>query len=232
MKYVGSKNRHAAEIIEVILSSGKQYRLWIEPFVGGANVIDKLNGHRIGADNNKYLIALLKAVQAGWKPPEKVTEEEYHFIRLAPSRYEPHLVGFVAICCSFGGKWWGGYARGYDNEGNPRNYAAEQRDNLIKQSDYLRGVSFICSDYRDLIIPSDALVYCDPPYAATVKYATDFDHTIFWNWVRSLPNDVYVSEYTAPDDFKCVWEKEVKSLTGAGINKGGKLRVERLWVRK
>ena len=47
MKYMGSKSRHAKEIINIILydcmkNSNIKYTTWIEPFVGGANVIDKL----------------------------------------------------------------------------------------------------------------------------------------------------------------------------------------------
>jgi DNA adenine methylase len=41
---------------------------------------------------------------------------------------------------------------------------------------------------------------------------------------------VYVSEYSAPSDFKCVWEKETKSsLSANGIIGGSKLSVERLF---
>ena len=38
---------------------------YVEPFVGGANVIDKVKCHeRFGFDKNKYLIALLERVKA------------------------------------------------------------------------------------------------------------------------------------------------------------------------
>jgi DNA adenine methylase len=48
----------------------------VEPFVGGANVIDKVQGKRIGGDKNEYVIALFKALQNGWIPPKNVSEEE------------------------------------------------------------------------------------------------------------------------------------------------------------
>ena len=62
MKYMGSKNRIAKEILPIMLKERGQ-RTWVEPFVGGANMIDKVSGNRIGADANKYLIAMWKGLQ-------------------------------------------------------------------------------------------------------------------------------------------------------------------------
>ena len=58
MKYMGSKNRIAQEILPIMLKERGQ-RTWVEPFVGGANMIDKVQGKRIGADLNEYVIAYL-----------------------------------------------------------------------------------------------------------------------------------------------------------------------------
>lgn len=74
---------------------------------------------------------------------------------------------------------------------------------------------------------------CDPPYEGTTKYANDFDHNLFWNWVRNISKQghtVFVSEYNAPDDFVCVWEKEAKSsLSANGKIGGNKVSVEKLF---
>ena len=64
MNYIGSKRRLAARIMphiqEAIKTTG--FSLYLEPFVGGANVIDKVDApYRIGADNQRYLVALLSA---------------------------------------------------------------------------------------------------------------------------------------------------------------------------
>ena len=80
----------------------------------------------------------------------------------------------------------------------------------------IKDVEFIFSNYLDLEIPSNSLIYCDPPYntnATKGKYKDDFDHETFWNWCREKKQQghvVFVSEYNAPEDFKCVWEMEVK----------------------
>lgn len=44
MKYMGSKNRYAKEILPLILKDRKENQWYVEPFVGGANVIDKVGG--------------------------------------------------------------------------------------------------------------------------------------------------------------------------------------------
>jgi len=48
MKYMGSKSRHAKEILSIILKERKPDQWYVEPFVGGANVIDKVDGKRLG----------------------------------------------------------------------------------------------------------------------------------------------------------------------------------------
>ena len=63
MKYMGSKNRFAKELLPIILKDRKQNQYYVEPFVGCANMIDKVSGNRIGADANKYLIAMWKGLQ-------------------------------------------------------------------------------------------------------------------------------------------------------------------------
>lgn len=44
MKYQGSKNRIAKDLLKVILADErvKNCKYWVEPFVGGANMIDKV----------------------------------------------------------------------------------------------------------------------------------------------------------------------------------------------
>jgi DNA adenine methylase len=69
MRYVGSKNRIAKHILPIMLAERKPDQWWVEPFVGGANMIDKVAGNRIGNDSNEFLIALLVALRDGYIPP-------------------------------------------------------------------------------------------------------------------------------------------------------------------
>jgi len=225
MKYMGSKNRHSKDILSIILQDRKNIdQLFVEPFVGGANILDKVSGKRLAADIDKDLICLWKAVSAGWLPPKHFNEEDYYRIKKEPSS---PLRGYAAFALSYGGKKFGGWRRDSQNK---RNYVDEAYRNAIKQFPKLRNVEFRLCNYFELEIPSGSIIYCDPPYAGTTKYTSAFDHTKFWEWCRNMAqmNKIYVSEYSAPDDFVCVWEKQVCSSLTA--NTGGKTNVERLYT--
>ena len=55
---MGSKARHAKYILPIILADRKPEQWYIEPFVGGGNVIQYVQGNRLGADINEYIIAI------------------------------------------------------------------------------------------------------------------------------------------------------------------------------
>ena len=81
MKYMGSKNRLCKEIVPIIQSYVNNSNGYLEPFVGGANVIDKIKcNNKYGCDLNKYLIALLDNIKNGWLPPKEVSEKLYNNI--------------------------------------------------------------------------------------------------------------------------------------------------------
>jgi DNA adenine methylase len=84
----------------------KPDQLHVEPFVGGANSIDKVKGPRLAADIDPTVIGLWKAVSDGWMPPEKVTIDEYKKLKNAPD--DNPLKGYVAFNLSFGAKKFGG----------------------------------------------------------------------------------------------------------------------------
>lgn len=228
MKYMGSKNRIAKDILPIILQNRISDEQWyIEPFCGGCNLIDKVAGNRIASDINKYLIATYDAIKSGWIPREDYTEEEYRHV-MQNKDENPHLTGYFGFALSYGGKWFGGWRR--DSLGK-RNYVKEAYNNMIKQSQKLKGIIFVSCSYAQILPPQNSIIYCDPPYKDTTKYNTDFDYDKFYNWCRAmktLGHEIYVSEYQMPDDFKCVWQKEIaSSLTK---NTGGKVGVEKLFT--
>ena len=211
MKYMGSKNRIAKEILPIMLKERGQ-RTWVEPFVGGANMIDKVQGKRIGADLNEYVIALLSEMSKPNFIAPEISEAKYNELKSNKDLYEKWVVGYAGTQLSFGATWFGSYRR--DSLGK-RNYCLEAQNNVNKQSKKLQGVEFIHSSYLDLQIPNNSLIYCDPPYqteATKGKYKDDFNHEIFWQWCRDKSNEghiIFISEYNAPDDFQCVWEKVI-----------------------
>ena len=225
MKYMGSKSRIAKHIIPIIqkyIDDNHITKYW-EPFVGGANVIDKIScAQKVGSDKNKYLIALLCHVRDGESLYDSVSKELYDRARKAynkgdTSEFEDWEIGNIGFIASFNGRWFdGGYAKpGYEKTKNGqryRDYYQEAKSNLEKQAPKLRGCKFYCMDYTEYT-PDRCLIYCDPPYQGTKQYAnaTTFDYDIFWNTIRqwSKNNIVIVSEENAPDDFTCIWEQEV-----------------------
>jgi len=211
MKYMGSKNRIAKHILPIMLAERKPEQFWVEPFVGGANMIDKVTGNRIGNDSHEYLIALLTSLRDGYTPPTDISKELYYEIKAKPQAHPKELVGFVGFLCSFGGKWWGGYA--FNNKDS--NYAERGSRCLVRQAKNLKGVVFKSGSYLELEIPKSSLIYCDPPYANTCKYKDDFNHDVFWQWCRDMSkkgHTVFVSEYSAPEDFVCIKEVQHKTI--------------------
>ena len=67
MKYMGSKARFTKEILPIILKERKPEQWYVEPFVGGMNVICEVGGKRIANDNNYYLIEMWKGLANGNK---------------------------------------------------------------------------------------------------------------------------------------------------------------------
>lgn len=232
MKYMGSKRKYANELLSIILANRKDGQFFVDLFCGGCNVVDKVGGNRIANDVNYYLIELFRALQTGWIPPKSVTETEYSTIKNNISKYPPELVAYVAFQLSYGAKWFGGYRR--DSIGK-RDYALEAYNNTIKQISKLTDISFVNKSYCDVIIPEKSIIYCDPPYRNTTKYGstTSFDHDVFWAWcdARSLDgHSVFVSEYVAPENWVCVWEKKVNNTLDK--NTGAKQGIERLFTLK
>lgn len=229
MKYVGSKERHCKEILPIILAA--RTGLYVEPFIGGASVISKVTGPRLGADLNPHVIALWSAIRDGWTPPFNISECEYRKAR--DCQDIDALTAFIGFGCSFAGKWFGGYARGNDAKGKPRNYAAESSRAAVKKRAGLVGADLVHCSYDELAIPNGSTVYCDPPYAGTQGYATGgFDHAKFWNWCDDLVVrgcKVFVSEYSAPDGWICVWKKQVNNTLDKDT--GAKKGVERLFTK-
>ena len=205
MIYMGSKNRIAKEILPIILKDRKPNQCYVETMVGGGNLIDKVKGFRIGADINPYVIEALKLIRDNPESlPDFVSEEYYRELEI--KKQLNGLTGVVGFTCSFGSKWFGGYARNSDG----RNYIKVAKNNALAQSPNLKDCLFINSCYQLLDIPKNSIIYCDPPYEGTTKYKVGFNHFEFWEWVRSKSlegHSVFVSEYNAPDDFICVWQK-------------------------
>ena len=228
MQYQGGKSRIAKPISEVIINEVSRWEIkdsnldcgsnrereresnqtLVSLFCGSCAVEAKLAPHFnkvVCNDKHEYLIEMLKGVQNGYELPEHISEEEYKYIRLHKDD-DKVLTGFVGFGCSFGGKFFGGYARNKEQT----NYALQSKKSLLKDMIQLPNAEFTCLDYRDVKIPDGSIVYADPPYANTTTYqGQKFDSNAFWEYMRQISkhSQVFISEQTAPDDFECIWEK-------------------------
>lgn len=243
MKYMGSKNRLCKEIVPIIQSyiNDNKIENYLEPFVGGANVIDKIEcNNKYGCDSHKYLIALLEQTSKNCKNfPNGISEEEYIKVRDNKDKYDEWYVGLVGFCSTFSAKWFNGYARSFKSDGiTPRNQSNEGIRNLIKQAPNLKNIHFNCRDFRDINQNiSNFVIYCDPPYRGTTKYKTEeFPYEEFYQWCKNMAknNIVLVREYNMPNDFECIWSKETIANFDSNrkSNDNKNKRIEKLFIYK
>ena len=240
MRYMGSKNRFAKELVPIIQSYiTEDTKGYLEPFVGGANVIDKIKcNNRIGCDIHKQLIALLNKAKDNIDDiPDTISYETHKEVKNNKEKYEDWYVGLVGFCASFGSMYFGTYARNSKND-NSGKWSQGAIRSLKKQAPLLKDIEFKCCDFLDL--PKDKIkgyvIYCDIPYKGTLKYnkIKPFPYEEFYKWAIEMAknNIVLISEYNMPSNFKCIWEKE----TTRGINsnnvieKEKKKRIEKLFI--
>ena len=234
MQYVGSKNRLSKELAPIIQSYITDETVaYIEPFVGGANMIDKIKHHnKIGSDLHKELIELLKYTRDNYKDlPDTFSEEEYTRVKANRDMFEPWYVGLVGFCGAFGSNYMGSFARRSNGDDVP----AQAIRNLVKQAPNLQGITFECKSFLEYNpnYYNNCVFYLDPPYRGTFGYSTGkFPHDEFDKWTIELAknNTVLISEYNMPEDkFECIWSKDVKvGISGQG-NIKNKKRVEKLF---
>lgn len=214
MKYMGSKNRIAKYILPIMLEKAKEKEIttWVEPFVGGGNMIDKVPNtfNRIGIDLNPHVIqAMIDIRDIPDLLLNSFTKEERDYYKRQEAK---SLYSHACIVTSFGADLNGGYARELGS--NESTFMGYGKRNAQKQSPKIQGVEFTVGSYEEYSHLENCLIYCDPPYQGTSSYKIGvFDHDKFWQWCRDMSknNKVFISEYNAPSDFKCVWQGEVKT---------------------
>ena len=229
MKYMGSKNRLAKHILPIMLQDREPGQTWVEPFVGGGNMIDKVEGSRLGSDVDVWAIEALQTIRDNLdkipRDNSEFTEDDYRELRQSSAN---PIKGYAGYAFSYSGKWLGGWRRDREQR---RDYVAEAYRNALKQSPLLQGVTLVCSPYWSLSVPVNSLIYCDPPYKGTTSYSSCFDHEAFFAWCRAKSDQghkIYVSEYQAPKDFVEVWSGSLaSSLTK---DTGAKRGIEKLFT--
>jgi DNA adenine methylase len=237
VQYLGGKSQFARQLCAILEGTRKPGQRFVDVFTGGANIVAGMSdrGPRVANDGCEPLIVLYRAWLDGWRPPAEVSEQLYHEVKARKDPANP-LTAFVGFGCTFGAKWFGGYARGWVKPGTlihaspanggtePANFAATAARGLTKRLALCSDVSFVCSDFADLeILPGD-LVYCDPPYRGTTAYGyfRGFDYDLYLSKLTewSAIADVFVSEYAAQAD---TWEQIAEFAESKPSSMGSKI---------
>jgi DNA adenine methylase len=235
---MGGKQRIAGKLSSAMLIACAERGSYCEPFIGGGSVFARMVPYfkqAVGSDIHPDLMLLWEALYGGWQPPDTLSESKWRELRDAPPS---PLRAFAGFGCSFGGRFFEGYARSGYNDA-----AAARRGLLAKLAGIAscENVSFTCQSYLSVSPLPGAVIYCDPPYRqANVKMyrgrhtPAKFDHDEFWTRCLGWSADgchVFVSEYECPVVGECVLEVtrnvEVRARSGGGLS-----RVERLWYLK
>lgn len=245
MIYMGSKARIAKDILKVMQPDIDKTGCFVDMFCGGGNLLQFVNAkHIIANDINSYVVAFLEKLQKegyDWLPKDnrEFTKEDYKYAKNYKEVYDKPMLGHIGYNLSFGGKWFGGWA--YSPKENWRDRVAEAYRGAIKQHNNLVGknIAFYNLSYDKAPFEDNCVIYCDIPYKSTTKYKTDFNHDKFYEWCRKVKKEndklgnnviIYVSEYNMPEDFKCVWQKEIKMTLDKNSN--SKKAVEKLFKLK
>ena len=230
MQYMGGKTRQAKHIVEQLLRHKGGCTQYLEPFMGGGAIFSRMAPHfpdsAVGADAHPDLMMMWQALQDGWEPPAEVSRDEWYRIKDG----EPSaLRGFVGFGCSFGGRWFEGYAsnaRGCD-------FAEVARRGALKKAATMGSATLLRAPYNAFAPSAGTLVYCDPPYASTKPYSgtEPFDSGAFWSTMRKWADAgavVLVSEYSAPEWAEQVWSRDATVSLKSDSNTAA--AVERLYL--
>ena len=229
MVYVGSKNRIAKEILNHTLKNvSNRIEVYYEPFVGGANIIDKVNLFKrennldlklIGSDKNRYLISMLDYLSHDGHFKYKFIEKDewiknyLHPFKKNELNLPTYEIGYLGITKTFRGKFMNGYF-GIDIR-DGKDIQFYKHNNIIKQQPNLKGIEFKYCDYNDLNIQDNSIIYLDPPYKGTIKYIEDINHDELYQWCCNIKDKfnnvhIYLSELNSIGDrFKEIWNKDI-----------------------
>lgn len=194
------------------------------------------------ADAHPAAVELLRATARGeWVPPLELPEARWRELRAAAWRWDrpggdaSALTAFAGFPCSFGGRYFQGYARnsrGY-------NYAAAAHRSIMRDAPALARAEFVPLGFERSIAailprPGD-LWYFDPPYAGTVEYPglPPFPRAAFAEAAEGLAFlvPVIVSEYAAlGPGWRELWRGDRYVPLSGGLNEAASIRSDRAWA--
>lgn len=229
--YKGSKNKIAKQIIDFLPSGGTLYDL----FAGGCAITHcamesgKYDRYIVNDIEPGITQLFIDAVNGKYANEKRWISRE-DFFKLKES--DP----YVKYCWSFGNN---GRDYLYSKEIEPLKkhlhnifFAENSQEARLEWKAFIRdfctskqslqrlqSLERLCTDYGNIRIESDAVIYCDIPYKNTNRYGdkkAEFDYNSFYDWACSQNVPVFISEYDMPEDrFECVLEIKKQSCMAA-----------------
>lgn len=213
-RYLGGKHRLAKHLVDAIAIEVGSVDCWVEPFVGGGSVaaaaVQRFGCDLVLSDIDPHAAVLWdRSTEFEWPDDAVFSEDDWH--RLRDAGAVDKLTALAAFGASWGGKKWDGFARpdlrwrqscefGRAVRGWRRKFDAMSAARLVTSE---------CLPYWRVDPPAGSVVYCDPPYAGTTGYESGaFDHARFYAWCEAQTVPVFVSEFSAPNHWRAVFEKE------------------------
>lgn len=231
LNYTGGKYKLLSQIIPLFPN---KINTFVDLFGGGFNVGININANNIIYNEKDFhIVELLKYFKnndidslleeadniIGKFKLSKENQDGYNNLRDYYNNQNSNpMVFYILLCYAFNNQirfnQEGKYNMPFGKNRSSFNPMLRKRFILFVEALQRLECDFTNLDFRYFpfqILTDGDFVYCDPPYEGTTKYKDDFDHKAYWNWVREMSknNIVLCSEYNAPDDFECIWTKQL-----------------------
>ena len=95
-----------------------------------------------------------------------------------------------------------------------------ERLERLERLQRLQRLEQFSTDYQNINIYKDSVIYCDIPYEGTDSYnGIDFDFERFYSWCEKQTEPLFISSYKMPEDrFICIATFEHRSIYAKGAN--------------
>lgn len=99
-------------------------------------------------------------------------------------------------------------------------YGLQNLMESLERLESLKSLEQFSTDYQNVNIYKDSVIYCDIPYKGTDGYnGIDFDFERFYSWCEKQTEPVFISSYKMPEDrFVCIATFEHRSIISSTAN--------------
>ena len=151
-----------------------------------------------------------------FEPAKKILNVDFSPIKKINNRYKKYLESKKIL---------GEHRQLYHflNENRLQSLQSLQSLESLERLERLERLEQFSTDYQNVKIYKDSVIYCDIPYENTNVYTLDkkqnFDFERFYSWCEKQTEPVFISSYKMPEDrFICIATFEHRSILSATAN--------------